>query len=105
MFFRCANGSVYDFELTNDQRISREAVATWSLPHKVENRDPVTNGRQQTCAIGCEEKIASAVDGAQQVGELWVSDANICTAALNSPESQSSSSKYRGCGLVMSWRA
>ena len=72
MFFRCANGSVYDFELTNDQRISREAVATVSLPHKVENRDAVTNRRQQTCAIGCEEKIASAVDGAQQVGELRI---------------------------------
>lgn len=38
--------------------------------YEVEYRDPVTHGREETCAIWGEEKVASAVDGAQQVGEL-----------------------------------
>lgn len=41
--------------------------------YEVEDRNPVADGREQTGAIWGEEKVASAVDGAQQVGELgWL---------------------------------
>ena len=38
--------------------------------YEVKDSDAIAHGRQQTCAIGCEEQVASAVDGAQQIGEL-----------------------------------
>jgi hypothetical protein len=43
-----------------------------SILDEVEYRDPVTNRRQQACAVGCEEQVSSAVDRPQQVGELRV---------------------------------
>jgi hypothetical protein len=76
--------------------MARRAAATESLPHKVENSDAVTNWRQQTCAIRCKEKVASAVDGTQQVGELWDLVDGIALTVLDLPESQSSCSEYLG---------
>jgi hypothetical protein len=39
--------------------------------HEVKHSDAVADRREQTCAVGREEQVAPAVDGAQQVGELF----------------------------------
>jgi hypothetical protein len=37
---------------------------------QVEYRDPVTNRREQTCSVWCEQQVSSAVNGPKQVGKL-----------------------------------
>jgi hypothetical protein len=38
--------------------------------HQVEDGDSVADGRQQTVAILGEDKVAFAIDGAEQIREL-----------------------------------
>jgi hypothetical protein len=38
--------------------------------HQVENSNPVTNRRQQTCSVGREQQVSSAVDGPKQIRKL-----------------------------------
>jgi hypothetical protein len=38
--------------------------------HQIEDGDSVAHGRQETVAILGEDKVAFAIDGAEQVGEL-----------------------------------
>jgi hypothetical protein len=69
MFLRCANGRVCDLELEESQRTSC-STATCYILHQVEYGDPVTDRREKTCPVWCEEQVSSAVDGAEQVGKL-----------------------------------
>lgn len=72
MFLRWANGSVCDLELETCQWPAemKTQLRAGRILYEVKDSNPIAYGRQQTCAIGREEKIASAVDRAQQVGEL-----------------------------------
>jgi hypothetical protein len=74
MFFRWAKGSVYDLELAAQLINCYPAggVIEKNSLDQVEYGDAVTDGRKKTCSVGCEEQVSSAVDGAQQVGELGV---------------------------------
>jgi hypothetical protein len=60
---------------------------------KIKYGYPVSDWRKQTCSVRCEEKIAFAVDGAQQVGELRVLvSTERWNCACHIPGSRSSSS-------------
>jgi hypothetical protein len=69
MFLRCAKGSVCDVELLLSQLLAT-SVGAKRLLDQVEDTHAVAHGREQARAIWGEDKIASAVDGAQQIGEL-----------------------------------
>jgi hypothetical protein len=50
--------------------VAHLAPTTIDVLHQVEYGDPVTNRREQTCAVGREQQVSSAVDGPEQIGKL-----------------------------------
>jgi hypothetical protein len=69
IFVRCEKGRVYDLELCIVSNATQIAPGAYVLD-EIEHGHPVANRRQQTCAIWCEQQVASTVDRTEQIGEL-----------------------------------